>query len=121
MSGEDMKMRSSVTALLLAAALAGSGLVAVAGTAQAATKTFYATESVNIRQKATKNSKALGLLPKGKAAQAVTKDGSIKFYEGGTHNACGSKNTIHYDIWSKVTYKGITGYVPQPCLLPFKP
>lgn len=42
-------------------------------------------------------------------------------YFGGAHNACGSRGYIRYNAWNKVTYRGITGYVPSSCTLPFKP
>jgi hypothetical protein len=90
--------------------------------ANAATKPLWAEESVRIRAKATTASTALGLMPKGaKAAAVVTGDGSYKGYFGGAHNACGSRGNIKYNKWNKITYKGITGYVPWTCMLPWKP
>ncbi|MFJ4981804.1 hypothetical protein ACIP6X_42015 [Streptomyces coeruleorubidus] len=102
---------------------AASALILIqAPAANAATKSTWAEESVRIRAKTTTASTALGLLPKGaKAASVVDGDGSYKLYVGGTHNACDSKGYSQSKHWQKVTYKGITGYVPWPCMLPFKP
>lgn len=84
--------------------------------------TLWAEESVRIRAKATTNSTALGLMPKGaSAAGVVDGSGSYVRYFGGTHNVCDSRGYIDYNQWNKVTYKGITGYVPEPCMVPFKP
>lgn len=104
-------------------AVAAAITLVQAPAANAATKSLWAEESVRIRAKASTSSTALGLVPKGaKVAAVLDKDGfSYKSYFGGKHNACDSKNTIENNEWNKITYKGITGYVPWPCMLPFKP
>lgn len=90
--------------------------------AHAATKTLWAEESVRIRASATTSSTALGLMPKGASGAGwLTKDGAYARYFGGAHNACGSRGYIDYNEWNKVTYRGITGYVPSSCTVPFKP
>ncbi|GHB76256.1 hypothetical protein GCM10010331_75200 [Streptomyces xanthochromogenes] len=62
------------------------------------------------------------MLPQGaSAASPVNSDGAYLRWFNGAHNACGSQGTIDYNVWNKVTYKGITGYVAEPCMLPFKP
>jgi len=47
----------------------------------------------------------------------MSKYGGINWSTGGKHNACGSKGSGYDSTWSKVTYKGITGYTAFPCLL----
>src|SRR3954470_5482287 len=68
-TGEGMQIRRAVTALSLTAALAGSGLVglvATAGTAEAAAKGCYVTaKSANLRSKASTSSTAVGVAYKG--------------------------------------------------------
>lgn len=115
-------MRNRLRMIGVGLAAATTMVLVQAPTASAATwTTFYAQESVKIRQKPTKSSTALGLVPKSAAAKALMSGGSVKVYQGGMHNACGSKGNIKYNQWDKVRYKGITGYVPHPCMLPFKP
>ena len=61
-----MQIRRTITALSLTAALAGSGLIAVAGTAEAAAKGCYVTaKSANLRSKASTHSTAVGVAYKG--------------------------------------------------------
>ncbi|MYT32183.1 MULTISPECIES: hypothetical protein [unclassified Streptomyces] len=112
-------MRKTLTTIGMGASAVASLLLLSAPSASAATThTFYATESVKIRAKTTTNSSALGLLPKGANAKALMNGGSVMVFSGGKHNACGSKGYIQADAWNKVTYKGITGYVPHPCMMP---
>ncbi|UQA91368.1 SH3 domain-containing protein [Streptomyces halobius] len=61
-----MQIRRSIAALSLTAALAGSGLVAAAGTAQAVPKGCYVTaSSAKLRSKASTSSTAVGVTYKG--------------------------------------------------------
>jgi uncharacterized protein YgiM (DUF1202 family) len=93
-------------------------LVMVSAPAASALPQLKARESVKIRVTTSKSSTALGLLPKGaKAKVADDGDGHYKSYWGKKHNFCGSKGTINDNEWYKVTYKGITGYVAQACML----
>ncbi|MFE4800372.1 hypothetical protein ACFRFL_36450 [Streptomyces sp. NPDC056708] len=115
-------MRKTTRILGLSVAGAAALTLIQAPAASAATKSIWAAESVKIRASTTTSSTALGLVPKGaQAAATVTSTGAYKGYFGGKHNACGSKGYIEADKWNKVTYKGITGYVPWDCMLPFKP
>jgi uncharacterized protein YgiM (DUF1202 family) len=92
-----MRIRRAVTALSLTAALAGSGLVTAAGTAQAADNRCYITaSSANLRSKATTNSTALGVVYKG--------------------NRCSFKDQNGRGTWTKLKMtsgnaKGRTGWV----------
>ncbi|MGY3341116.1 hypothetical protein ACVW0K_007309 [Streptomyces filamentosus] len=110
-----------ITALAAAAAILGSLTLTDTATA-ASTKRLWAQESVRIRATPNVQSAALGLLPKGASgASPVNKNGAYKRYFSGVHNACGSKGYIHDNQWNKITYRGVTGYVPEPCMVPFKP
>ncbi|MFE7659161.1 SH3 domain-containing protein [Streptomyces bottropensis] len=60
-----MKLRKSITTLSLAAALAGTGLVATAGTAQATGGCYVTASSATLRSKATTSSTALGVAYRG--------------------------------------------------------
>ncbi|MGW1037560.1 SH3 domain-containing protein [Streptomyces antibioticus] len=61
-----LRIRRAATALTLTAALAGSGLVVAAGTAEAAAKGCYVTaKSANIRSKASTSSTSVGMAYKG--------------------------------------------------------
>jgi uncharacterized protein YgiM (DUF1202 family) len=78
-TGEGMQIRRAVTAASLAVAVAGSGLVAVAGTAQAADNRCYITaSSANLRSKATTNSTALGVVYKNNACSKTDLDWNAK-------------------------------------------
>ncbi|MFI0907932.1 SH3 domain-containing protein [Streptomyces sioyaensis] len=112
-------MRKHLITAGIGAAAVSSLLMVSAPAASAATHTFYTTESVRLRAKPTTHSTALALIPKGANVKAqMDKFGGINWYTGSKHNACGSKGYIHDDTWSKVTYKGITGYTAFPCLMP---
>ncbi|MFF2332005.1 hypothetical protein ACFVVE_39415, partial [Streptomyces sp. NPDC058103] len=60
-----MKLRKTVTALSLTAALAGSGIIATAGTAQAAGGCYVTASAATLRSKATTSSTALGVAYRG--------------------------------------------------------
>ncbi|MFE3649067.1 SH3 domain-containing protein [Streptomyces sp. NPDC059101] len=70
--------------------------------------TVRAKESLNIREEATTNSDALGMLPKGATATCY---GHI--VTGGTYTACGPYSD-HY--WMPISYEGTDGYVPTTCV-----
>ncbi|MEU0061256.1 SH3 domain-containing protein [Streptomyces sp. NPDC006334] len=99
-----MQIRRAITALSLTAALAGSGLVVAAGTAEAAAKGCYVTaSSANIRSKASASSTAVGVAYKGN--KCSEKDYA---YKGGYG-------------WTKVkmttgTAKGKTGWIRDDLL-----
>ncbi|MEW2372519.1 SH3 domain-containing protein [Streptomyces sp. NPDC006656] len=60
-----MKLRKTVTAVSLTAALAGSSLIATAGTAQAAGGCYVTASSATLRSKATTSSTAVGVAYRG--------------------------------------------------------
>jgi hypothetical protein len=103
-TGEYMQIRRAAAALTLSAALAGSSLIAVAGTAEAAAKGCYVTaKSANLRSKATTHSTAGGVAYKG--------------------NKCSEKDVKVNDsgIWYKVKMttgnaKGRTGWIRSDLL-----
>ncbi|MFG3253816.1 hypothetical protein [Streptomyces sp. NPDC048172] len=66
-----------------------------------------AKESVKIRKSARMSATALGLLPKGKKACF------LKAAEAGKSGSC-IKGT--HDIWNKISYRGIKGWVPSQCV-----
>ncbi|WP_328373248.1 SH3 domain-containing protein (plasmid) [Streptomyces sp. NBC_00445] len=92
-----MRTRKAITALSLTVALSGSGLVAVAGTAQAADSRCYITASAaKLRSKATTNSTALAVVYKS--------------------NRCSLKDLNANGTWAKLRMttgnaKGKTGWV----------
>ncbi|MFE9046199.1 hypothetical protein ACFYOG_35590 [Streptomyces sp. NPDC007818] len=111
-------MRIMITAASTAALLLATAASATA--ARTPTKTLWAQESVKIRAETTVRSTALGLMPKGASGKSpVDRSGSYKRWFGGKHNACGSKGYIGDDEWHKITYRGVTGFVPAACLMPF--
>lgn len=112
-------MRKSLTMIGVSAATISSLLLASAPSASAATRTYYATESVKLRAKPTTASTALKLVPKGASVKALVdpETGGAKVFSGSKHNACGSKGYVDARWWNKVTYKGTTGYVADPCII----
>ncbi|MFF3767510.1 hypothetical protein ACFYYR_25985 [Streptomyces sp. NPDC001922] len=69
-----------------------------------------AKESVRIRSKASLDSKAYGLLPKGKTGGTCDSSGATK--KGQTYNLCGKKS----NVWVELAYAGNRGWVPTACL-----
>ncbi|MFE7313411.1 SH3 domain-containing protein [Streptomyces sp. NPDC057555] len=78
-----------------------------ASTRLAGSCTVRAKESVNIRERATSSSDALGVMPQGATATCY---GHI--VDGGSYTAC-TGSSYHY--WMPITYKGTYGYVPTTC------
>ncbi|MBX7471245.1 SH3 domain-containing protein [Streptomyces sp. MAG02] len=98
-----LHIRRAATALTLTAALAGSGLVVAAGTAQAAAKGCYVTASAaNLRSKPSTSSTAVGVAYKGNKCAEKDYD-----YKGGygwtkvqmtTGNAKGKTGWLRDDL-----------------------
>ncbi|MFI9801995.1 MULTISPECIES: SH3 domain-containing protein [unclassified Streptomyces] len=97
-----MQIRRTVVALLTTA-LAGTGIVAAGGTAQASDNRCYITASaVNLRSKATTNSTALGVAYKGNKCSKT----DLKFNSGQTWvrikmtsgNAKGKRGWVREDL-----------------------
>ncbi|KAB2349710.1 hypothetical protein [Actinomadura rudentiformis] len=108
-----MKRVLSTSAALAAFALAGVGLAGPASAAQVQSAAscpiskVKAKENLKIRVSPT-NSTTLGLMLKGAVSC------SFDFKAGTTYTACGARDN-HY---SKITSRGITGWVVDTCLLP---
>ncbi|MEW1654244.1 MULTISPECIES: SH3 domain-containing protein [unclassified Streptomyces] len=79
-----------------------------ASTRLAGSCTVRAEESLNLRQKPTTRSVALGVVPKGATARCYG-----RIVDGGTYRAC-SRYSDNY--WMPISYKGTYGYVPRTCM-----
>ncbi|MFD0689151.1 hypothetical protein [Actinomadura fibrosa] len=108
-----MRRVLGISAALAALALAGTGLAgpaSAAGVQPAAScpiSNVKATENLKIRVSPTDGT-SLGLMLKGAVSC------SYDFKAGTTYTACGARDN-HY---SKITSRGITGWVVDTCLVP---
>jgi hypothetical protein len=90
------------------AALVGGFVAGVAPAATAAPAKAKLLDSVTLRAKATSNSTARGVIPKG---STVSYD-DVSYVVGGKYTACG----VTEKIWYPVTYKGVKGYIVAACM-----